>query len=228
VVATTKEVVVGYGRQAVLRILEETSIVAVVRVDRPAELTKLAAALREGGVRMVEITMTTPGALKAIEGATRALGDDVFIGAGTVLDATTARLAISAGAAFIVGPAMIPEVIVAAHLYGVAVIPGCLTPTEIAQAWSAGADALKLFPGRVATPGYFRDIKGPFPQVKMLPTGNVDLDTAPEYIKAGAIGVGVGRALVDERALREGNWAVITENARQFGVVIAAAKVSAR
>lgn len=218
----------GYDRQAVLRILEETSVVAVVRADRPAELTKLAAALRDGGVRMVEITMTVPGALKAIEDATRALGDEVLIGAGTVLDATTARLAINAGAAFIVGPALIPEVIAVSHLYGVAAIPGCLTPTEIVQAWSAGADALKLFPGRVATPGYFRDVKGPLPQVKMMPTGNVDLDTAPEYIKAGAIAVGVGRALVDERALREEDWAAISENARRFRAAVDGAKEIAR
>lgn len=213
------------ARPAVLRILEETSIIAVVRVDRPTELTKLAAALRDGGVQMVEITMTVPGALQAIEDATRTLGDEVCIGAGTVLDAVTARLAISAGAAFVVGPALVPEVIAISHLYGVAVIPGCLTPTEIAQAWSAGADALKLFPGRVATPAYFRDIKGPFPQVKLLPTGNVDLDTAPDYIKSGAIAVGVGRALVDERALREGEWSIITENARRFRAAVDGAKV---
>jgi 2-dehydro-3-deoxyphosphogluconate aldolase/(4S)-4-hydroxy-2-oxoglutarate aldolase len=116
------------------------------------------------------------------------------------------------------------DVIEIAHLYGVAVIPGCLTPTEIAKAWTAGADAVKLFPGRVATPEYFSDLRGPFPQVKMLPTGNVDLQTAPRYIKSGAIAVGVGRALVDPKALREGDWDAISANARRFREAVDGAK----
>ncbi len=214
----------GHDRQAIVQTLEETGVVAVVRIDRRADLTKLAGALRDGGVVLVEITMTVPGALRAIEDATRVLGEEVLIGAGTVLDAATATLAINAGAAFIVGPSLIPEVITTSHAHGAAVIPGCLTPTEITHAWSLGADVVKLFPGRVATPDYFRDLKGPFPQIKMLPTGNVDLDSAPKYIKAGAIAVGVGRALVDDRALLEQDWSLITENARRFRAAVDVAR----
>lgn len=214
----------GHSRQTVLQVLEDTGVVAVVRADDPTGLTRLAAALRDGGVRLVEITMTVPGALNAIEAAATELGDDVFVGAGTVLDAVTARQAISSGASFIVGPSLDLDVVKIAHLYGVAVIPGCLTPTEIATAWAGGADAIKLFPGRVATPEYFGDLRGPFPQVKMLPTGNVDLQTTPRYIEAGAIAVGVGKALVDPAALRDKDWARVSENARSFRAVVDQAK----
>lgn len=218
----------GHARHEVVQALLDTGVVAVVRVDEPAELPALARALVAGGVRMVEITMTVPGAIQAIETVVRELGDECFIGAGTVLDATTARLAISAGATFVVGPAFNPEVIAISHLYGVAVAPGCLTPTEIVQAWSAGADVIKLFPGRVATPGYFSDLKGPFPSVRLMPTGNVDRKTAPEYIKAGAVAVGVGKALVDPVALRTRDWAVITHNASDFRALVDDAKGIAR
>lgn len=210
----------GHSRQEVVQTLLDTGVVAVVRVDEPADLPRLARALLEGGVRMVEITMTVPGALQAIEATVRELGDESLIGAGTVLDPTTARLAISAGAAFVVGPCLVPEVISISHTFGVAVLPGCLTPTEIVQAWSAGADVIKLFPGRVATPGYFSDLKGPFPSIKLMPTGNVDRKTAPEYIKAGAVAVGVGKALVDPVALRAGDWHSITQNARDFRALV--------
>jgi 2-dehydro-3-deoxyphosphogluconate aldolase/(4S)-4-hydroxy-2-oxoglutarate aldolase len=207
-----------------MQVLEETGVVAVVRVDHPADLPRLAVALREGGVRLIEITMTVPSALDAIGATVRELGDEAFIGAGTVLDPVTARMAVNAGAAYVVSPSLNLEVIAMAHLYGVAVIPGCLTPTEIVQAWTAGADAVKLFPGRVATPGYFADLRGPLPQVKMMPTGNVDLETAPQYIEAGAIAVGIGKALVDAAALREGNWDTITANARRFREIVDAAR----
>jgi 2-dehydro-3-deoxyphosphogluconate aldolase/(4S)-4-hydroxy-2-oxoglutarate aldolase len=213
-----------HTKQAALTALLESGVVAVVRADAPTGLIALADALRAGGVVHTEITMTVPGALDAIEATVRELGDDVFVGAGTVLDPTTARLAISAGASFIVGPSLDLDVIAMAHRYGVMVIPGCLTPTEIMQAWSAGADVLKLFPGRVATPGYFADLRGPFPQVRLMPTGNVDLDTTPEYIAAGAVAVGVGKALVDQSAVRDEHWAVITENARRFRAVVEEAR----
>jgi 2-dehydro-3-deoxyphosphogluconate aldolase/(4S)-4-hydroxy-2-oxoglutarate aldolase len=190
--------------------------VAVVRVDDASGLIALADALRAGGVVHTEITMTVPGALGAIEATVREHGDEVFIGAGTVLDATTARLAINAGASFVVGPNLDPDVIAMARRYGVMVVPGALTPTEIVQAWSAGADVVKLFPGRVATPGYFKDLKGPLPQVRLMPTGNVDLETAAQYIAAGAVAVGVGKALVDQAAFKEARWPVISENARRF------------
>lgn len=211
-------------RETVLRTLEETGVVAVVRIDAPADLTRLAAALRAGGVLHTEITLTVPGALRAIEESVRELGPDVIIGAGTILDAVTARLAISAGASFIVAPSLDLEVIAMARRYGVVVVPGALTPTEIGTAWAAGADVVKLFPGRVATPGYFADLRGPFPQVRLMPTGNVDLTTTPEYIRAGAVAVGVGKALVDARAVREGDWEAITRNARDLRAAVDSAR----
>ena len=214
----------SHTRHDVVQALLDTGVVAVVRVDEPAELPSLARALVAGGVRLVEITMTVPGAIQAIEATVHELGDECLVGAGTVLDATTARLAISAGAAFVVGPTVNLEVIAISHLYGVAVVPGCLTPTEIVHAWSAGADVIKLFPGRVATPDYFSDLKGPFPSIRLMPTGNVDRKTTPEYIKAGAVAVGVGKALVDVAALRARDWAVITQNASDFRALVDDAK----
>jgi 2-dehydro-3-deoxyphosphogluconate aldolase/(4S)-4-hydroxy-2-oxoglutarate aldolase len=208
------------GRNTALEALLATGVVAVVRVDQPTGLLPLAEALHAGGVVLTEITMTVPGALEAIEATVREHGEEVFVGAGTVRDAATARLAISAGASFIVSPCLNLEVVSMAHRYGVMVAPGCLSPTEIDQACAAGADVIKLFPGRVATPGYFRDVLGPFPGVRLMPTGNVDLETAPEYIRAGAIGVGVGKALVDPGALREGRWSDITGNALRFRAVV--------
>ncbi len=207
-------------RDAAVSTLLETGVVAVVRADRPDDLVDLARALSAGGVRLIEFTMTVPGALRVIEHASAELAGDVIVGAGTVLDAVTARLAVVAGAGFIVGPNFDSKVIEVAHRYSVAAIPGCLTPSEIAQAWSAGADVVKLFPGRVATPGYFADLRGPFPHVRLMPTGNVDLDTAPQYIAAGAVAVGVGKALVDPEALKARDWATITERARRFREVV--------
>lgn len=211
-------------RLAALTGLLDTGVVAVVRVDDASGLIPLAEALHAGGVVHTEITMTVPGALGAIEATRRELGDEVFIGAGTVLDAVTARLAIDAGASFVVGPSLDLDVIAMAHRYSVMVMPGCLSPTEIVGAWSAGADVVKLFPGRVATPGYFADLRGPLPQVRLMPTGNVDLETTPQYIAAGAVAVGVGKALVDQAAMQAGRWSVITENARRLRAVVAEAR----
>lgn len=207
-------------RRTALATMEQTGVVAVVRADDPSGLISLADALRTGGVVHTEITMTVPGALGAIESSVRELGETVFIGAGTVLDAVTARLAISAGASFIVSPSLDPEIIGMAHRYGVMVVPGCLTPTEIVQGLSLGADVLKLFPGRVATPGYFADLRGPFPQAKLMPTGNVNIETTPQYIAAGAVAVGVGKALVDPGALKEGRWSDISDSARRFRAAV--------
>ncbi len=202
--------------QEVLATLEETGVVAVIRVEDPENLTEVSRALCAGGVRLVEITMTVPGALALIAAVSASLSDTVLIGAGTVLDAATARMAILAGARFVVGPSFDPEVVAMCKLYDTPVMPGCLTPTEIATAWKAGADVVKIFPGRVGTPEYFQDLKGPFPQVRMMPTGNVDLVTTPAYIKAGAVAVGVGKALVDPRATAARQYKVITDNAVTF------------
>jgi 2-dehydro-3-deoxyphosphogluconate aldolase/(4S)-4-hydroxy-2-oxoglutarate aldolase len=206
--------------------LIDTGVVAVVRTESALGLVQLAAALAEGGVRLVEITMTVPSALSVIEQAASQLEGRVLIGAGTVLDATNARRAIAAGAAFVVAPSLDVATIETAHRDGAAAIPGCLTPTEIAGALAAGADVVKLFPGRVATPGYFGDLLGPFPGVRLMPTGNVDLETAPQYIRAGAVAVGVGKALVDPGALAAGDWPAITERARRFRAVVDEARAA--
>lgn len=211
-------------RLETVSVLEVTSVVAVVRVNSAQDLTQLASALGSGGVRLVEFTLTVPGALDAINRASRELEGEVIIGAGTVLDSVSARLAVDAGAAFIVAPTIDPDVIAMAHRYGVAAIPGALTPTEVGAAMSAGADAIKLFPGRVATPDYFTDVLGPLPQARLLPTGNVTLETAPQYIAAGAVAVGVGKALVDPELLAAGEWAAIAERARAFRSAVEAAK----
>lgn len=209
---------------AVARLLEETGVVAVLRTTRPEDLVAVGRALEQGGVRLVEITMTVPGALDVIRRASQELGEAAAIGAGTVLDASTARLAILAGASFIVGPTFDPEIADVCHLFDRAYVPGALTPTEILTAWRSGVSAVKVFPGRVATPAYFRDVLAPLSQVRLLPTGNVDLDTAPEYIAAGAIAVGVGKALVELDSGRPVDTERITANARAFRHVVDAAR----
>lgn len=195
-------------------------VVAVVRLPSSANAVPLAGALARGGVSVVEFTMTMPDALDAIAEVRRELGDEVIVGAGTVLDAETATEALEAGARFVVAPTVNPEVIQVAHQRGALAVPGALSPTEIDLAMRSGADLVKLFPGRVATPGYFRDVLGPFPTARLFPTGNVDLNTAPEYIAAGAVAVGVGKALVAAEAVEAGAWDEIERRARLFRAVV--------
>lgn len=214
----------AHSRREVLDRLEETGVVAVIRLTDPGALMDVSRALLEGGVSMLEVTMTVPDALDMIKAASKELPPDVILGAGTVLDPVTARLAILAGAEYVVGPCLDLSVIEVCRLYDKAVMPGALTPTEIVTAWKAGADVVKVFPGTAASPAYFKDIRGPLPQVKLMPTGNVDLDTAPEYIRAGAVAVGVGGKLVDSKAVKAKDFAAITENARKFRQVVADAK----
>ncbi|MFC1914694.1 bifunctional 4-hydroxy-2-oxoglutarate aldolase/2-dehydro-3-deoxy-phosphogluconate aldolase [Chloroflexota bacterium] len=212
------------SKQRIIQSIEETGVIAVIRAGDSTNLVEVAKALSKGGVNMIEITMTVPGALDIIASASKALADTAFIGAGTVLDAITARMAILAGASFIVGPCFDADTVAICKLYDTAVMPGCLTPTEIVNAWKAGADVIKIFPGRIGTPEYFQDIKCPLPQVRMMPTGNVDLATTPRYIKAGAVAVGVGKALVEPAALKVQQFATITENARTFCKTVAEAR----
>lgn len=201
-------------------------VIAVVRMDRSENLVGAARALAAGGVVSVEVTMTTPGALDVIAEAERALGGEVLIGAGTVLDAEQAQQAVDAGADFLVAPTVDAGVIAVAQRAGLAMVPGALTPGEIDRAMHLGAPLIKLFPGRVATPGYFKDVLGPFPTARLLPTGNVDLVTAPEYIRAGAVAVGVGKALVDAAAVAAGDWDELTRRARAFVDVVRGARES--
>lgn len=216
----------GRDKSRVLHALEETGVVAVIRADDPGDLYEVSCALVEGGVCMVEITMTVPGALQIIESVRKRVGDDVFIGAGTVLDAFTARAAIIAGASFVVGPAFDRDMVDVCKLYDIPVMPGAVTPTEIVTAWKAGADVVKVFPGRLGTPEFFKDMKGPLPMIKLMPTGSVDLKTTPEYIKAGAVAVGVGKSLVDPALVKSRDFAAIKENARKFRQVVDEARGS--
>lgn len=203
-------------------------VIAVVRMTRSENLVGAAHALAAGGVVAIEVTLTTPGALEVIAEAGDVLGDRVMIGAGTVLDADQARRAVEAGAGFLVSPTVDADVIAVARRAGIPIIAGALTPNEIDRAMRLGVDLIKLFPGRVATPGYFKDLLGPFPTARLLPTGNVDLATVPDYIRAGAVAVGVGKALVDDAAVAACDWDALTDRARAFISVVRSAREDAR
>lgn len=202
----------------------DCGVVAVMRVPDPSLLAKIADAIREGGVDVIEFTMTTPNALDVMREAVRQNGDRVLFGAGTVLDAETARAAILAGAEFVVSPTLNPDVIKMARRYSKIVVPGTLSPTEILTAWELGADVCKVFPATVFGPKYFKDVMGPLPQVRLMPTGGVELSNAADFIKNGAVAIGVGGNLVDVKAAAAGNFQTLTENARKFVEVVRAAR----
>jgi 2-dehydro-3-deoxyphosphogluconate aldolase/(4S)-4-hydroxy-2-oxoglutarate aldolase len=191
-------------------------IVAVVRFTDPTPLVNVVRALVAGGVTVAEVTLTVPDALEVIRTAKRELGDQVLLGAGTVLDPETARAAILAGAEFIVAPTLNLEVVRLCGRYDKLVMPGAFTPTEVLTAWEAGADIVKVFPADVVGPGFFKALRGPLPQVKLMPTGGVDLTTAAEFLKAGAVCLGVGGQLVDATAVATGDFARITTLAKQY------------
>jgi len=208
------------SRSEVLSQFSETGVVAVIRVKNPRDLVNTAQALLDGGVKCIEFTMTIPNALEIIRDASEKVSKNAVIGAGTVLDAETARLAILAGAQFVVSPIHNRSIVEICKRYGRVVIPGAFTPTEILTAWQDGGDIVKVFPASIGGPGYFKDLKGPFPDVEILPTGGVDIDTAPEFIKAGAIAVAVGKALVSPELILSSNYEQITANAQRFTSVI--------
>lgn len=199
-------------------------VVAVVRAPSSDALIDAALALANGGVDCIEITMTTPNALRVIAECRAALGETVFVGVGSVLDASTAKQAITAGAQFVVSPVFKPEVLAAAHAADLPCVPGAFSPTEILAATEAGADMVKVFPATRLGPSFFRDILAPMPHLKLTPTGGVDLDTAGEFIRAGAVTLGVGSALVSRQALAERNFAALAEKARQFVAAVAHAR----
>jgi 2-dehydro-3-deoxyphosphogluconate aldolase/(4S)-4-hydroxy-2-oxoglutarate aldolase len=198
-----------------LQFLLDTGVVAVVRMDNSGELLEVAEAIRAGGVCCIEITMTTPNALRVIEEVASRL-DDVLVGAGTVLDPETARATILAGAEFIVSPTLNFKVIEIAKRYSKIVAPGAFSPTEILHAWEAGADIVKVFPATKLGPQYFKDIKAPLPQVRLMPTGGVDAENAADFIRAGADVICVGSALIDKKAIEVGRFEALTANARQL------------
>ncbi len=199
-----------------LRDMIDGGVVAIVRVESAREAIEVCGAIARGGIRPIEVTMTVPGAIDVIKEFRSAMKDEVLVGAGTVLDPETARAVILAGAEFIVTPTLNRGVIEVCRRYGKVVIPGAFTPTEILTAWEAGADIVKVFPATVGGPKYLKDIRGPLPQIKLAPTGGVDLDNTPDFIRAGAVAVAVGTSLVDKKAVSEGKYDLITEKARQF------------
>ena len=191
-------------------------VVAIIRVASAQEAVEVCEAIAKGGVKPIEITMTVPGAIDAIKELKGAMEDNVLLGAGTVLDPETARAVILAGAEFVVCPTLNLEVIKVCRRYSKIVIPGAFTPTEILTAWEAGADIVKVFPATVGGPRYLRDIRGPLPQIRLMPTGGVNLENTPDFIRAGAVAVAAGTSLVDKKAVSERKYDIITENAKKF------------
>ena len=212
------------SREAVVRAIQDLGVVAVIRMRDAGKLRAVVEAIAAGGVRAIEVTMTVPGAVDLIAALAASLPPGVVLGAGTVTDAATARAVIDAGARFVVGPVFRPEVIAACHERGVAVAPGCFSPTEILDAHERGADIVKVFPATTLGPSYIKDLRAPMPQLKLMPTGGVTLDNAGDWIRAGAVAVGVGSALLDARAIDEGRLDVLTGNARRIVASVAAAR----
>jgi len=202
--------------QAIKRICE-TGIVPVVRAPSGDDALRVIDAIRAGGIDVIELTMTVPGAVKLIEELAKRYGDQVVLGAGTVLDAATARACISAGANFVVSPMLDEGMIECCRTYGVPSLPGALTPTEIVRAARAGADLVKVFPcNAMGGASYIKSLKAPLPQVDLVPTGGVSLATVADFVRAGASAVGAGADLVDVAKVRDGNAGVVTENARRY------------
>jgi 2-dehydro-3-deoxyphosphogluconate aldolase/(4S)-4-hydroxy-2-oxoglutarate aldolase len=211
-------------RLATAEALGVLGVVAVIRLNDPARVRAAVDALAEGGVRAIEVTMTVPGAVDLVRQLAAGLPAGFLLGAGTVLDADTARAVTDAGATFVVGPVFRPEMIRACHERGAAAIPGCFSPTEILAAHEAGADVVKVFPATSLGPQFIRDVGAPLPQLKLMPTGGVTLDNAGEWIRAGAVAVGLGSALVDAAAVGRGEFDVLTANARRVVASVIAAR----
>ncbi len=218
-------VAAGKDAGAPIERIRTIGIIPVVRASSEDEAIAVADAIRAGGIPILEITLTVPGAVEVIRELARRIGDEALIGAGSVLDAEAARSCIDAGARFVVSPALDVPTIQICRSRGVAVIPGALTPTEIVTAWKAGADAVKIFPANaVGGATYLKSVKAPLPQIELVPTGGVSLKTVPELIAAGALAVGVGADLVDVDAIRRGEAAAVTEKARAYLAAVAAAR----
>ena len=209
----------------ILSFITDIGIVPVVRTNSADSAIKAIEAIHTGGVRAAEITMTVPGAIRALEKVADKFGDRIMLGAGTVLDPETARTCMLAGAQFFVTPSLKLSTIEIVKRYSKVICPGALTPTEVVTAWEAGADVVKIFPaGNVGGPKYIKALKGPFPHIEMIPTGGVNLETAGEFLKAGACAVAVGGELVDAKSIQEGRFDIIEDRARQYLAVIAKAR----
>jgi len=201
------------------RILD-AGIIAVVRAPDGLQLVEVARALTDGGVNIIEITMSVPNALEVLHQVGQALGERILLGAGTVLDPETARAVLLAGAEYIVTPTLNLDVIRLCQRYGKLVLPGAFTPTEILTAWEAGADIVKVFPADVVGPAFFKAVRGPLPQVRLMPTGGVDLNTAADFLKAGACCLGIGGQLVEPKAVADRNFDRIRDLARQYVAIV--------
>lgn len=199
---------------SILERIERSGVVAIVRLDDYTSAPEMARALAEGGVEAVEFTYTNPAAGDAVRATKAALGDRMLVGAGTVLDPETARAAILLGADFIVTPTLQVETIRLCNRYSVPTVIGAFTPTEILTAWEAGASIVKVFPASVGGPRYLKDVRGPLPHVKLMPTGGVSLENAGDFIRAGAVGIAAGSNLVDGATVARQDWATLTERAR--------------
>lgn len=214
------------NKEANLKRILDAGVIAIVRLDSAGQLGQVARAIKAGGVDVIEFTMTTPGALDIIAASTQEFGDQVLLGAGTVLDAETARAAILAGAQFIVSPTLNPATVELCHRYSVIAVPGTFTSTEILTAWEWGADLVKVFPASTGGPGYIKAVLAPLPQVRLVPTGGVNLQNAADYIQAGAVAVAVGGSLVNKKLIAAGDFNTLTETAR--GLVAAVRQARGR
>jgi Entner-Doudoroff aldolase len=212
-------------KQQILSFITDIGIVPVVRTATAEGAIKAIEAIYAGGVRAAEITMTVPGAIRALEKVADQFGDKIVLGAGTVLDPETARACMLAGAQFFVTPSLKLSTIEMVKRYSKVICPGALTPTEVVTAWEAGADIVKIFPcGNVGGAKYIKALRGPFPHIEMIPTGGVNLETAGDFLKAGACAVAVGGELVDAKTIKEGRFDIIEERTRQYLAVIAKAR----
>ena len=204
--------------------IEECGIVAIIRANSSEELFDTAVAIKNGGVDVIEITMTTPDALQVIRDVADRLGDSVLIGVGSVLDAETARAAMLAGAEFVVSPVTKTDIIEICNRYGKVVIPGAFTPTEILMAWEAGADYVKVFPSSGVGPTYIKDVKAPLPHIPLVPTGGINAENAAEFISAGSTALGVGSALVNNQLIQERKFTSLTERAKKLSAEVLRAR----
>ncbi len=215
-------------RQSIVAAVEDAGVVAVIRIKDPARVNAVVDALAEGGLRAIEVTMTVPGAVELIRELAPRMPAGFLLGAGTVTDADTARRVVEAGARFVVSPVFRRAIVEACHAQGVPAMPGCLSPTEILDAWDAGADIVKVFPATALGPGYIKDVRGPLPHVKLMPTGGVTLDNAGDWIRAGAVAVGVGTALTDAKAIAAGDYKTLRGNAERIVANVRTARSEAR
>ena len=206
--------------------IEACGIVAIIRANSANELIDAAAAIHAGGVNVIEVTMTTPNALQVISDVSSAYGDSVLVGAGSVLDAETARAVMLAGAEFIVSPVTRADVIEICNRYGKVVIPGAFTPTEILTAWETGADYVKVFPSSGVGASYIKDIKAPLPHIPLVPTGGINAENAAEFINAGATALGVGSSLVNNQLIEAGQFESLTERAKKLSAEVQRARSS--